>query len=258
MAPLAFSSTAAPHSPDNYYNQQFGPKGPDGNSYVLSDWRRRMLETGGRATLNDRDNSRFVVGLQGVFSNGWDWDVYFLRGDNSSQNYNEGYFNLARVGEVLGPTHSDASGVLQCGTAENPVGYSCVPLNIFGELGTDSENTSEMLQYISGNFNNTNTDIDWTYGNFNQNLAVRYIHHLNETESGWWTAPFVRQVEAFTTVDWQGSYHLEDYNTRFTLGVLNVLDEEPPVAYSAFNANTDGRTYDVIGRQFYLSATVNF
>jgi len=593
LAPLIFFGTAAPYSPDNYYNQTQGPKDLNGNSYVLNDWRRRMLETGGRASSSSRDTSRLVLGLEGSFSNGWGWDLYYMRGDHSSTTYNEGYFNLARVGDAVGPTHFDAAGALQCGTADNPVGGGCVPLNIFGEPGTATEVSAEMLQYISGNYNTTNvgdnyteswaasvngefmelpagfagfafgvesreeggsyrpdslllggtttagsslategsytvdeaflelaiplvsdasfadsieltaavrysdystfgdntsgklglvwrinddltvratksdafrapdtselfggastsfpssadpcanisnpnqnctsqgvpasgfddgsieqiptrgggslgltpeeaeifttglvyspswaegmsftldywdieltnyistigtqiildgcmndgqfcdkiqriqsgpnqgtiiqvddaqtnvggvdtsgvdfnatyqfeTDgmgdfkinfdtsylieyvkhnangdvkhqgwlidnqdgnfprlkanvsVDWSYGDFSQHLAVKYIHSVNETESGWWTDAFVREIDAFTTVDWQGSYHLDEYNTSFTVGVLNLLDEEPPFAYSAFNANTDGRTYDVIGRQMYVTATLTF
>jgi outer membrane receptor protein involved in Fe transport len=593
LAPLVFFGSAAPYSPDNYYNQMYGPKDPDGNSYTLNDWRRRMVETGGRASASTRHTARWVIGLEGSFSNGWGWDMYYMRGEHQDSTYQQGYFNLNRVAEAVGPTHFDANGVLQCGTADAPVGGGCVPLNIFGEPGTDTAVTPEMLQYISGNYNTTNTgensteswafsvngelmelpagfagfafgvesrseqgsytpdsllldgsttagsslatsgeydvdeaflelvvplvadtefadsielsaavrysdystfgsntsgklgvmwrvndgltfratksdafrapdvaelyggastgfpsasdpcanipspnsnctgtgvpaagfddgaieqiptrtggntaltpeeadiltvgmvyspdwadglsftldywdieltnyittigtqvimdacfasgefcdkiqriqsgpnqgtiiqvndantnvggvdtsgidfnavysfetadwgdfkinfdtsylieyvkhnangpvphqgwlidnqdgnfprikanvSLDWNYGDFSQHLAVKYIHHVNETESGWWTDPFVREVDSNITVDWQGTYYLDEYNTRITLGVLNLLDEEPPWAYSAFNANTDGRTYDVIGRQFYLTTTFNF
>lgn len=592
LAPLVFFGTAAPYSPDNYYNKKYGPKDPNGNSYVLNDWRRRMVETGGRASASSRDTSRFVLGFEGSFANDWSWDFYYLRGDNSSSTYNEGYFNLARVAEAVGPTHMDANGDLQCGTAAAPVGNGCVPLNIFGQPGTDTEVSADMLAYISGNYNTTNTGdnyvetwsasvsgelfelpagfvgfalgyenreeggsftpdslllsgtttagsalatkgsfeveevfaefviplvsdvafadsielstavrysdystfgdntsgklsivwkvndeltfratqsdafrapdtselfggastgfppaadpcanipnpnancvaqgvpaggfddgsieqiptrgggnvdltpeeadifttglvyspewaeglsftldywnieltnyittigtqiildgcmqsgdfcdkisriksgpnqgtiiivddkntnvggvdtsgvdfnanyafdtqygdfnvnfdtsylieyvkhnangpvkhqgwliddqdgnfprlklnltLDWEYENFQQSLTMRYIHHVNETESGWWTDAFVREVESFQTIDWQGNYLLDEYNTKFTFGVLNLLDEQPPFAYSAFNGNTDGRTYDVIGRQFYVGATYSF
>jgi outer membrane receptor protein involved in Fe transport len=592
LAPLVFFGTAAPYSPDNYYNQQFGPKDPNGNAYELQDWRRRMLETGGRASSSSRGTSRIVLGFEGTFSNGWDWDVYYMRGDHTSSTYQQGYFNLARVGDAVGPTHFDANGDLQCGTSDSPIGNGCVPLNIFGEPGTDTEVSAEMLQYISGNYNTTNTgdnyteswaasvsgevfelpagfagfafgvesreeggsyipdslllggtttagsslategsytvdeaflefiiplvsdvafaesielstavrysdystfgdntsgklgfvwkvndqftaratisdafrapdtselfggantafpsasdpcanisspnqyctgtgvpsagfddgsieqiptrqggsegltpeeadittvgvvyspdwadglsltldywkidltnyistigtqiildscmadgtfcdkvqriqsganqgtiilvndlntnvggvdtsgvdanikyvfdssvgefrvnfdtsylieynkhnangdvkhhgwlrdaqdgnfprlkvnlSMDWSYENFSQNVAIKYIHKVKEIEQGWWTAPFEHQVDSFTTIDWQGNYLLEEYNTNFTLGIINLLDEEPPYAYSAFNGNTDGRTYDVKGRQYYLSATVSF
>ena len=592
LAPLIFFGTAAPYSPDNYYNQQFGPKDADGQPYTLHDWRRRMIETGGRASASSRNTSRFVLGFEGTFSNGWGWDLYYLRGNHRSTTYNQGYFNLERVAEAVGPTHFDGDGVLQCGTAEAPVGNGCVPLNIFGQPGDpDTQITAEMLQYISGNFNTTNvgenyteswafsvngelfelpagfagfafgvesreeggfynpdslllagtttagnsfstagsydvdeaflelvvplvadaefadlielsaavrysdystfgdntsgklgimwrinddltlrttmsdayrapdaaelfgganigfptaTDpcstkdvnqnclnqgvppgfddggieqiptefagsetltpeeadiltagvvyspswadglsftldywdieltnyistlgtqtildgcyddgefcdrivrmqsgsnqgtiihvkdpninvggvdtsgvdfnatysfetkdfgdfrvnfdtsylieyvkhnanedvihtgwlrddhdgnfprikanvsLDWNYGDFSQHIAVKYIHSVMETESGWWTEDFDREVDSFTTVDWQGTYFIDGYNTDITLGVLNVFDEQPPFAYSAFNGNTDGRTYDVIGRQFYVTTTFRF
>ncbi|WP_325050739.1 hypothetical protein [Pseudoalteromonas sp. T1lg24] len=43
-----------------------------------------------------------------------------------------------------------------------------------------------------------------------------------------------------------------------TAGIDNLFDEEPPFVFSAFGANTDVATYDIIGRYMYLRAVVNF
>ena len=48
----------------------------------------------------------------------------------------------------------DAAGNLSCSTdgTEDGVIAGCVPLNVFGIPGTDTEVTAEMLEYISGNY----------------------------------------------------------------------------------------------------------
>lgn len=172
LAPLIFFQTEAPYSPDNYYNQMYGPKDPNGNSFQIDDWRRRMLETGGRKNSRDYKTYRAVIGFNGVFDNGWDWEISYNYGQSDSVERAEGYFNLDRVGDAVGPTGwLDANGSLivdgdgnaivdaangsqlVCLNDEGAVIDGCVPLNIFGQPGTDSEISQEMLQYISGNYN---------------------------------------------------------------------------------------------------------
>lgn len=75
-------------------------------------------------------------------------------GDNSASIVDTGYFQLERVAEAVGPTYMDESGELFCssdGTAGGVIN-GCVPLNVFGQPGTDTAITDEMLQYISGNY----------------------------------------------------------------------------------------------------------
>ena len=123
LAPLAFYSKAAPYSPDNYYNQTYGPKfatsykanedgegGYDlvGGEYVanadgegafdivrtldangetmeIKDWRRRIVERLGRFDDRDVHNYRVLVGLEGEFGDsGWNWDLTYHYGKNDS------------------------------------------------------------------------------------------------------------------------------------------------------------------------------
>ena len=55
-------------------------------------------------------------------------------------------------------------------------------------------------------------------------------------------------------------YNLEPINTRFTLGVDNVFDKQPPLLYAnnSQNANTDPNDFDTIGRFYWFRVTVNF
>jgi iron complex outermembrane recepter protein len=175
LAPLVFFGSPAPYSSNNYYNQQLGPKDANGNAYEIADWRRRMLETGGRANSRDYKTFRTAVGFNGVFENGWDWEIAYTWGQSDSVEKAQGYFNLDRVAEAVGPTGwldangdlivdgngdaiVNASGTdLVCLDGSGSVIAGCVPLNIFGTPGTANEITPDMLQYISGNYNTTET-----------------------------------------------------------------------------------------------------
>lgn len=47
-------------------------------------------------------------------------------------------------------------------------------------------------------------------------------------------------------------------NVTFAAGINNLADKDAPYFHSAFNANTEPGTYDVIGRRFFASAKVRF
>ncbi|MEH6586937.1 MAG: TonB-dependent receptor [Halioglobus sp.] len=152
LAPLVFFGVEAPYSADNYYNQEFGPKNEAGETFEIDDWRRRMVETGGRASQYETETYQLHIALEGDSFN-WNWELAGGYGENNSSQYETGYFNLDRVGEAVGPTHFDADGALQCGPSADQAIAGCVPLNIFGEPGTDQQVTQEMLAYVSGNYN---------------------------------------------------------------------------------------------------------
>ncbi|SEA34843.1 TonB-dependent receptor plug domain-containing protein [Microbulbifer marinus] len=153
LAPLAFFGHAAPYSDLNYYNQQFGPKNADGETMVLNDWRRRMVETGGRDQVHETNTHQITLALAGELGD-WNWDLSALYGENDANIIDKGYFNLERVAEAVGPTFVDSAGNVLCSSdgTEGGVIDGCVPLNVFGVPGTDTQITAEMLEYISGNY----------------------------------------------------------------------------------------------------------
>ena len=70
-----FGYPDATYSKDNYYNATFGPKYNEAGDLVtdgsgsardIVDWRRRMVENGGRRDDRDTDVYRFVMGLEGT------------------------------------------------------------------------------------------------------------------------------------------------------------------------------------------------
>ncbi len=167
LAPLVFFGSPAPYAADNYYNMTQGPKDAEGNSYVINDWRRRMLETGGRGNSRQYSTFRVVVGLDGdlqLGDNTYSWELSYNYGKSDSQEQASGYFNLDRVADAVGPTgwldgNGDLGGSpgdqLVCLDSSSAVIDGCVPLNIFGQPDTDTAVTAEMLQYVSGNYNTT-------------------------------------------------------------------------------------------------------
>ena len=46
--------------------------------------------------------------------------------------------------------------------------------------------------------------------------------------------------------------------TTLTLGVDNLLDRSPPMIYGGRDANSDGATYDFVGRLLYARLSQSF
>lgn len=152
LAPFAFflrSDEESTYSADNYWNQLLGPKDLNGNSMDILDWRRRVVETGGRDTEFVLHNTRAVFGLEGdLFGTDWGYEVSYIFGVNKASTRAEGGVNFEKVGQATGPSFMDANGDILCGTEGNVID-GCVPLNIFGIPGTDTQITQEMLDFIS-------------------------------------------------------------------------------------------------------------
>jgi outer membrane receptor protein involved in Fe transport len=55
-------------------------------------------------------------------------------------------------------------------------------------------------------------------------------------------------------------YKLDSLNTKFQLGVDNAFDKQPPIIYqnNSLNGNTDERTFDTVGRYYWMTATLAF
>jgi outer membrane receptor protein involved in Fe transport len=149
LAPLAFFGwTDATYSANNYWNQKLGPKDKDGNSVDIADWRRRMVETGGRDSTFEVDTVRGVFGMGGEFAETWAYEVSYVYGQNSSSTAGAGGVNFEKVSLAVGPSFLDTDGDVVCGTVDNPIA-GCVSLNTFGVPGTDTGITPEMLDYIT-------------------------------------------------------------------------------------------------------------
>ncbi|MDP6537454.1 MAG: TonB-dependent receptor [Gammaproteobacteria bacterium] len=68
---------------------------------------------------------------------------------------------------------------------------------------------------------------------------------------------FVRTVDDADYVDLYASY---DWGENFVFygGIDNLTDEDPPLSVDGFNDNTDVRTFDTIGRYYYVGFRTRF
>ena len=100
---------------------------------------------------------------------------------------------------------------------------------------------------------------------FNQNLELswdlRFIDDTTEVYQDQFTGEyFERTMDGVIYHDLQANWRtmLGDMQTVLTLGVDNLTDEEPSFSLSAFNDNTDVRTFDTVGRFVYGRLRVAF
>ena len=127
----------------------------------------------------------------------------------------------------------------QNGTVTDYTGY------ITGNVGSYAE--------LKSNFNLGVNGDSWRAG-----YELRYISGMDslacaKDPSGCY-AP---SVDAVTYHDITAAYFVTDAIT-LSGGVNNLLDEEPPYFTGNNDSNTDPYTYDVLGRYFFVKATVTF
>jgi outer membrane receptor protein involved in Fe transport len=72
--------------------------------------------------------------------------------------------------------------------------------------------------------------------------------------------PLSRKIDMNITADLFFGYTVKTTagQTTLAVGVNNVLDQDPPLIYSGFLANSDASTYDYLGRYFYTRLTHQF
>ena len=126
----------SPISADN----EFNPTGAD-----ITDWRRRMVETGGRNRSFESDTARFVFALDGEFSNGWMWDTSFNWGKTKTNQLESNVFMKDRVSNAVG---ASANG--QCLDSAGTVIAGCVPMNVFGEVSQAALDYATFTRQDSG------------------------------------------------------------------------------------------------------------
>ena len=129
---------------DNYYNP-FGVDVPFIN--------RRLVEAGNRRIEQEVDVYRALIGLEGSVDR-WTWDVAFQSAKAEATAVDKGFVAPSRLGPALGPSGLDDSGRIVCGSPDPATGRvpaariipDCVPLNLFGRVGSITE---EQLAYVS-------------------------------------------------------------------------------------------------------------
>ncbi len=120
-------------SPDNYYN-------PFGIPFDLTQagtgiWTGRMVPAGPRNFAGQFSTDQLMTGVRGNFDildRNWTWDVGYSYGHISSISTTRGLPDVAKLSEGAGPSFLNGDGVVQCGTATNPIPLSeCTPWDPF-------------------------------------------------------------------------------------------------------------------------------
>ena len=128
-------------------------------------------------------------------------------------------------------------------------------------------------------------NLNWAKGDWSANYSLRYIHGVDEQEkySGGLICgptasncngqvddddfqppinpgiggPTELPVPSVTYHDIAVSYNFP-MNAKITLGVDNFTDRTAPLIFGGFNGSTDVRTYDTIGRFYWMRASIQF
>lgn len=114
----------------------------------------------------------------------------------------------------------------------------------------------------------------WAHKGVSAGVNVRFINAFKECENGDCSVdpgedpddpmddvvPLSRRIDANVTGDLFFGYTTKSSagTTSLTVGVNNITDQDPPLIYSGFLANSDASTYDFLGRYFYTRLTHNF
>lgn len=144
---------------------------------------------------NDREQFRYVGGLEGKLGGGWSWDAYFQHGKTNFTNGDytndpvTAHFNNA-VDAVLNPV----TGAIVCRSTLTAPGNGCVPFNVFGT----NKGTPAALAYIF-----SDRSIEWI--TIKQDVAAASLH--GEPFSTW-----AGPVSIATGIE----YRRESYNATTT------------------------------------------
>ncbi|NRR34402.1 TonB-dependent receptor [Oxalobacteraceae bacterium] len=101
---------------------------------------RRFIEMGRRA--NDFDNQvlQYTIGGKGSLPYGWQYDAYWNRGTSEQGQSRRDYGSYSRVNQALNALNTDS-----CVDPSN----HCVPLNVFGPVGTVTPAMSQFFNLSS-------------------------------------------------------------------------------------------------------------
>jgi iron complex outermembrane receptor protein len=151
MQSAAFDLSSGGLSVDSYFNplgnQATGtlPAGvaPQAIQYIRRGWEVP------REVHNSLTTFRFTGAFSGSFQTGdhyWDWDAGYLYNQNEGKQISTGNLNTQAVGLATGPSFLNSQGVVQCGTAANPIplGFgpgACTPWNPLAPQGYDTKNS---------------------------------------------------------------------------------------------------------------------
>ncbi|WP_130617407.1 TonB-dependent receptor domain-containing protein [Dyella amyloliquefaciens] len=129
-----------------------------------------------------------------------------------------------------------------------------------GQPGADSINYAGTYGLQFGNiprWRGTLT-VNWALGDWSAQWQSRYVHNVTNLNANLDTGASAPMASVlYHSIS--GGYEWAKIHTRFDVGIDNLSDKTPPLAYqNGSNFNVDTSTYDVMGRYFWARATVKF
>ncbi|MDB4262900.1 TonB-dependent receptor, partial [Porticoccaceae bacterium] len=94
----------------------------------------------------------------------------------------------------------------------------------------------------------SNLNLFWQFGRWEFGLSSSHVSSVTEQIV---SQNRSRKAGAWSREDVQLSYHFNSGESLMTLGIENLLDEQPPFLGSALNDNFDVRGQDLSGRFLY-------
>lgn len=127
-----------------------------------------------------------------------------------------------------------------------------------------------IFTYSYGNFPRWRAlgTLNWSQGDWSASWRLRYVGRSQigsadlrqGLSADYDQAGVERKIGAYVYHNVQVGYNVEPWHTKLELGVDNLTDKQPPLYYAnnTTNANTDVATYDLLGRFYWMRATVSF
>jgi len=222
------SSATAAGYPMNSLSQPTYPVYIDKNSYYNPTpgqdlfFYRRTIELP-RTTDNQNRTLHIDATLAGEFKaygRSFNWDIGYNHSDVSGSTLSTGNLNLINLKKALGPSFMNANGVVQCGTAANPIAPNlCTPFNI---LGGPSASNAAALAYV-------NETGQATYGSTVNSATANISGDLYDLPAG--ALGFAAGIEnrSLRGYDYPGQMEQAGYSTDLgantTNGHYNVKEE---------------------------------
>lgn len=216
---------------------------PDG--YATGWLGRRLLEAGNRNFIQDTQTYRFEMGIETEIE-GWDVSAYAITGQNKNVTTTEGLLNTGNIKKAL------------AGDCTSP----CVPLNIFGGQGANSQYlgdglwsgdgsiTPEMVDYITFQAHDTGRNEMKSYG-FDVvgelgalaagPVGVAFGYEFREEKGGFEPDAFIAaglsSGNAASPV--AGEYEVDEWYVELAVPIIEGLDLSVASRYSDYSSFGD-------------------
>ncbi|BDY05871.1 TonB-dependent receptor [Ferrimonas sp. YFM] len=213
-----------------------------------------MLDGLGQRIEDDtRETYRYVLGLNGIIAEDWDYDVYAVYGRTDLERVNKNNMIRANFANAL-DSIKDENGNAVCRDAEARAN-GCVPVNVFGEgnvsqeardyINTVSTGTAKIQQTVFGATFTNSYLFDLPAGSVGLSTGVEYRKEESETHE-----PDNAEGTFFNSLgEDKGSFNVKEIFAEITIPLLadlpaiQQLDVDAAVRYANYSSTGDATTW---------------